>query len=98
MSKKAVATTLLLTLAFAFAPAASAVGNPRLAVQAGGLPVDAEQTGEALLAEATGGTNWSCIGSVLAFSFVAMAAGAGTGPVGLAVVGAYAPIALVFCD
>lgn len=94
MTKKAVATTLLLTLVFALAPAAGASGP---AVPTGSIPVEAEQVGEALLATATGGTNWSCIGAVLAFSFVAMGAGAVAGPPGVAVAGAYAPLALVFC-
>ena len=90
MSKKAVATILLLTFVFALAPAASAGVSP-------GLPAEADQTGEALLAAATGGTNWSCVGAVLAFSFVAMGVGAVAGPAALAVAGAYAPIALVAC-
>lgn len=94
MSKKAVATTLLLTFVFALAPATGASGP---AVPTDSIPAEAEQIGEALLATATGGTNWSCLGAVLAFSFVAMGAGAVAGPVGLAVTGAYAPIALVFC-
>ncbi|MDE2978853.1 MAG: hypothetical protein OXU63_15220 [Acidobacteriota bacterium] len=94
MSKKAVAATVLLTFVFALAPAAGASGPT---VPTGSIPVEAEQTGEALLATATGGTNWSCIGAVLAFSFVAMGAGAATGGVGAAIVGAYAPVALVFC-
>jgi len=93
MSKKAVAATVLLTFVFALAPAAGASGPT---VPTGSIPVEAEQTGEALLATATGGTNWSCIGAVLA-SFVAMGAGAATGGVGAAIVGAYAPVALVFC-
>lgn len=94
MSKKAVAATLLLTFVFALAPATGA-GGP--AVPTDSIPVEAEQIGEALLATATGGTNWSCVGAVLAFSFVAMGTGAATGGVGAAIIGAYAPVALVFC-
>lgn len=94
MSKKAVAATLLFAFVFALAPAAGA-GGP--IVPPGTTPADAEQAGEALLATATGGANWSCIGAVLAFSFVAMGAGAVAGPAGVAVAGAYAPLALVFC-
>lgn len=94
MFKKTVAATLLSALVFALAPAASA-GGP--AVPTGTIPADAEQTTEASLAVAIGGTNWSCIGAVVAFSFVAMGTGAATGGVGAAVVGAYAPLALVFC-
>ncbi|MXW01098.1 MAG: hypothetical protein F4X59_05970 [Holophagales bacterium] len=94
MSKKAVAATLLLTFLFALAPATGASGP---AVPTASIPVEAEQTGEALLATATGGTNWSCVGAVLAFSFVAMGTGAATGGVGAAIIGAYAPVALVFC-
>ena len=94
MSKKAVAATLLLTFLFALAPATGTSGPT---VPTGSIPVEAEQTGEALLPTATGGANWSCIGAVLAFSFVAMGTGAATGGVGAAIVGAYAPVALVFC-
>ena len=94
MFKKTVAATLLSALVFALAPAASA-GGP--AVPTGTIPADAEQAAEPSLAVAIGGANWSCIGAVVAFSFVAMGAGAVAGPPGVAVAGAYAPIALVFC-
>jgi len=94
MSKKAVAATLLLTFVFALAPATGASGP---AAPTDSIPVEAEQTGEALLATVTGGANWSCIGAVLAFSFVGMGVGAATGGVGAAIIGAYAPVALVFC-
>lgn len=97
MSKKAVATTLLLMLAFALAPAAGAVGPSDSSVPVGDLPTEVERAGEPLLAAATGGTNWSCIGTVLGLSFGALAAGALGGPAGVAVIGAYAPIALVVC-
>ena len=98
MSKKALATVLLLTLTFALAPTAGASSAPDFPVPDGGYPAEAGQAGELVLAASTGGTNWSCVGAVLAFSFTALAAGAGTGGVGLAIVGAYAPVALVFCS
>ncbi len=94
MSRKAVAATLLLTFVFALAPATGASGP---AVPTDSIPVEAQQTGEALLATATGGTNWSCVGAVLGFSFAALTAAAVTGGAGLAIAGAYAPVALVFC-
>ncbi len=98
MSKKALATVLLITLGFAIAPTAGASSPPDFPVPDGGDPAEAEQVGELVLATATGGTNWSCVGAVLGFSFTALAAGAATGGVGLAIVGAYAPVALVLCS
>ncbi len=98
MSKKVVSAALLLALAFALTPTAGASSPPDLAVPEGGLPVEVQQAGEPLLAAAIGGTNWSCIGAVLGFSFVAMGVGAATGGAGLAIAGAYAPVALVFCE
>lgn len=97
MSKKATSAALLLTLVFALAPAAGASGPPDFAVPEGGLPVEVQQAGEPLLAAAVGGTNWSCIGAVLGFSFAAMTAGALFGPAALAVAGAYAPVLMVVC-
>ena len=97
MSKKVVSAVLLLTFVFTLAPVVGATGPSDLAVPEGGLPVEAQQAGEPLLAAAIGGTNWSCIGAVLGFSFVAMGLGAGAGPAGLAVAGAYAPVLLVVC-
>lgn len=97
MFKQTVSAVLLLTLVFALAPAAGASSPPDLAVPEGGLPVEIQQAGEPLLAAATGGTLLGCVGAVLAFSFVALGVGAGTGGAGLAILGAYAPLALVFC-
>lgn len=98
MSRKALATVLLITLGFALAPTAGASSAPDFPVPDGGYPAEAGQVGELVLATATGGTNWSCVGAVLGFSFVALGVGAGTGGVGAAIVGAYAPVALVFCS
>ncbi|MXX76374.1 MAG: hypothetical protein F4210_06955 [Holophagales bacterium] len=97
MSKKVVSAVLLLTFVFALAPAAGVSDPSNFAVPEGGPPVEFQQAGEPLLAAATGGVNWGCIGAVLGFSFGAMAAGAVFGPPGVAVIGAYAPIALVAC-
>ena len=97
MSKKTLAAALLLTFVFALAPATGAGGSQDLVVPDVGFPAEVERAGEPLLAATTGGTNWSCIGAVLGFSFVALGAGAVAGPAGLAVAGAYAPIALVAC-
>ncbi|MDE2852109.1 MAG: hypothetical protein OYL92_14500 [Acidobacteriota bacterium] len=97
MFKKAVSATLLLALVFALTPAAGASNPPDLAVPEAGYPTEVQQTGEPFLSATNGGTNWSCVGAVLGFSLFALGAGAGTGGVGLAVVGAYAPLALVFC-
>ena len=97
MSKKVVSAVLLLTFVFALAPALGAGDPPDFAIPAGDLAAEVERTGDPLLATATGGTNWSCIGAVIGFSFGAMAAGAVFGPPGVAVIGAYAPIALVAC-
>lgn len=97
MSKKVVSAALLLTLVFAIAPAAGANSPPDLAVPKAGYTTEVQQTGASLLATATGGTNWSCVGAVLGFSFAALTAAAVTGGAGLAIAGAYAPVALVFC-
>ena len=97
MSKKAVSATLLLTLVFALAPAAGVSSPLDLAVSEAGYPAEVQQTGEPLLSAAIGGTNWSCVGAVLGFSFVALGVGAITGGIGAAIAGAYAPVALVFC-
>lgn len=98
MSRKTLATVLLITLAFALAPTAGASSAPDFPVPDRGYPAEAGQADDLVLAAAIGGTKWSCIGGVLAFSFTALAAAAATGGVGLAVVGAYAPVALVLCS
>jgi hypothetical protein len=98
MSKKALATVLLITLAFAFAPTAGASSAPDFLAPEGGLPAGVEQAGEPVLAAATGGVRWGCVGAVLGFSFGAMAAGAVFGPAALAVAGAYAPVLLPLCS
>lgn len=98
MSRKALATVLLITLGFALAPTAGASSAPDFPVPDGGYPAEAGQVGELVLATATGGTNWSCVGAVLGFSFGAMAAGAVFGPAALAVAGAYAPVLLPLCS
>ena len=97
MSKKALATVLLITLGFALAPTAGASSAPD-PVPDGGHPVEAGQAGELVLAAATGGANWSCVGAVLAFSFTALAFGAATGGAGIAIAGAYAPVLLPLCS
>ena len=98
MSRKALATVLLFTLAFALAPTAGASSSPDFPVPDDGYPAEARQAGELVLATATGGTNWSCVGAVLAFSFVALGVGAAAGPAALAVAGAYAPVLLPLCS
>lgn len=97
MSKKALATVLLMTLVFALAPTAGASSPPDLPGLNAGLSAAVEQAGEHVLAAATGGANASCVGTLLAFSFVALGVGAATGGVGLALAGAYAPILLPLC-
>ena len=97
MSKKALATVLLISLVFALAPTAGASSPPELPGLDAGLSAAVEQAGEHVLAATTGGSTASCVGAVLAFSFVALAAGAGTGGVGLALLGAYAPLLLPLC-
>ena len=98
MSKKALATVLLITLGFALAPTAGASIPPDFLAPEGGLPAGVEQAGEPVLAAATGGVRWGCVGAVLGFSFGAMAAGAVFGPAALAVAGAYAPVLLPLCS
>lgn len=97
MFKKAVSAVLLLTFVFALSPAAGANDPPGFAVPEAGFPTEVQQTGEPLLAGATGGSALSCVGAVLGFSFTALAFGAATGAAGLAIVGAFAPVAMAFC-
>lgn len=98
MSRKALATVLLIILAFAFAPTAGASSALDFPVPDGGYSAEAGQADDLVLAAAIGGTNWSCVGGVLAFSFTALAVGAATGGVGLALAGAYAPVLLPLCS
>lgn len=97
MSRKALATVLLITLAFALAPTAGASSAPDFPVPDGGYPAEAGQVGELVLAAATGGSAASCVGALIGFSLTALALGAATGGVGLALFGAYAPVAVVLC-
>ena len=97
MSKKALATVLLISLVFALAPTAGASSPPDLPGLDTGLSAEVGQAGEHVLAAATGGSTAGCVGAVLAFSFVALGVGAATGGAGLALAGAYAPILLPLC-
>lgn len=97
MFKKAVSAVLLLTFVFALAPAAGTSGPPGFAVPEAGFPTEVQQAGEPFLAAATGGSTMSCVGAVLGFSFTALAFGAATGAAGIAIVGAFAPVAMAFC-
>ncbi len=50
-----------------------------------------------LLASAVGEASVSCVAAVFVFSLSALALGAATGGPGLAIAGAYAPLAVVVC-
>ncbi len=97
MSRKSVATALLLALVFAIAPAAGAAGPPGSAAPGAGFRVEVEQVGEPLLASVAGASRASCVGAVIGFSLAALTVGAFTGGIGLAIAGAYAPALTVLC-
>ena len=97
MTKNAVSTILLLFLALGFASTSGASEFP-LVVATGHVPSGIDQMGHQLLADTTGGdANWSCVGAVAVFTASALVLGAATGGAGLAVAGAYAPLAVAFC-
>ena len=98
MTKNAVSTILLLFLALGFAPTSGASEIPTVVVATDHVPTSVEQVGDQLLVDTTGGdVNWSCYGAVALFSVSALALGASTGGAGLAIAGAYAPLAVVAC-
>jgi hypothetical protein len=98
MIKNAVSTILLFFLALGFAFTSGASEIPTVVVATDHVPTSIEQVGDQLLVDTTGAdVNWSCLGAVAAYTAAALALGAATGGVGLAVSGAYAPLAAVFC-
>lgn len=97
MTKNTVSTILLLFLALGFASTSGASEVP-LVVATEHVPTGIAQVGDELLAEITGGeVNWSCLGAVGLYTVSALALGAATGGALLAISGAYAPLAVVFC-
>lgn len=97
MTKTTVCTILLLFLTLGFVSLSGASEIP-LVVATDNVPTGVDQAGDQLLADTTGGdVNWSCLGAVAVFTASALVLGAATGGAGLAVAGAYAPLAVVFC-
>ena len=98
MTNKAISTALFLFLALGFGSASGAAETTALADPTVNSSTGIDDVGEQLLATTTGGVNWSCVGAIAGFTATALIFGAATGGAGLAIAGAYAPIAVVLCE
>ncbi|MCY3966207.1 MAG: hypothetical protein OXG83_14320 [Acidobacteria bacterium] len=72
---------------------ATAVANPQ-----GHLPTEVDTLGDELLLATVGGeVSMMCLGAVAGATVAGLVVGAATGGAGLALLGAYAPLAVVLC-
>ena len=98
MTKKVISTALFLFLALGFASSSGAAETTILANPTVNSSTGIDDVGEQLLVATTGGVNWTCVGAIAGFTAAALVIGAATGGAGLAIAGAYAPIAVVLCE
>ena len=98
MTKKAISTAFFLFLTLGFGSASGAAETTALADPTVNPPTGIDAVGEQLLEATIGGVNWSCVGAVALFTATALILGPATGGAGLAIAGAYAPIAVVLCE
>lgn len=98
MTNKTLTCTLLLFFILG-AATASAADRTFLPTD----PVDSQWTGSdqagdhVLLATLGGKTRWGCLGVVAGITVAGLVGGAVTGGLGLAIIGAYAPVAALYC-
>lgn len=97
MTRKALTSVLLFFLALG-AASASAPGAITSVADSPDHRAAIEQTEDHLLLATSGtGVNWGCVGAIAALTVGGLAVGAATGSAGLALIGAFAPVAVVFC-
>lgn len=98
MIKTTVTFVLLLFLALSVASASAASETTTPSNPLNDLPTGvAPASNHLLLATLGGKVNWSCLGTVAGVTAFGLIVGAATGGAGLAIAGAYAPIAVVIC-
>ena len=99
MANKAMTCVLLFFLALGAASTSAASEATVPANPLDNLPTGIDQAGDGLLlATSGGGVNWSCVGAVAGITAFGLIVGAASGGAGLALLGAYAPIAVVLCE
>ena len=97
MINKTVTCVLLFFLALSVAPTSAASETVVPSDRADAFPAGTVPVADQLLLATSGGKNWPCLGVVAGLTVAALVVGAATGSVGLALIGAYAPIAVVAC-
>ena len=98
MTKKTVTFLLLLLFALTVASTSAASETTGPSSPLNDLPTGVAPAADHLLLATLGGeVNWSCLGTIAGITAVGLIVGAATGGAGLAIAGAYAPIAVVVC-
>ena len=98
MTNKTVTCVLLFFLALAVASTSAASETTVPSNPPDDLPSGIAQAAEQLLLTTSGaGVSMSCLGTIAGITAFGLIVGAATGGAGLALVGAYAPVAVVVC-
>jgi len=98
MIKTTVTFVLLLFLALSVASTSAASETTGPSNPLNDLPTGVAPAADHLLLATLGGeVNWSCVGTIAGITAFGLIVGAATGGAGLAIAGAYAPIAVVVC-
>ena len=98
MTKKTLTCVLLLFLALGASSTSAASETTLLADPLDDRSTEIEQAGNQLLLATSGGkASMSCLGTIAGITALGLIVGAATGGAGLAIIGAYAPLAVVVC-
>lgn len=98
MNNKTLRFILACFIVLGVASTSAATATTALAHPPGHVPTEVDRVGDDLLLATEGGeVSMMCLGAVAGATVAGLVVGAATGGVGLALLGAYAPLAVVLC-